>query len=189
MAEQLRIDQFRRDCPAIDPIEGALVAGRTIVNCPGHQLFARARLAEDQDGGIGAGDQFDAFHDRAEPRFDPHDGIAQRFASQPRQQRSFVGLGGLAQGGHLPQTQVVIQGRGEWFQEQLRQSDMLLVEAATSRRQENQQAAMPRRITERPGERVAFRPAKNQRDQFLRDTRIAPAMRHSFLPAPCQQRL
>ena len=141
---------------------------RTIVDRPGDQFLARARLAEDQHGGIGAGDQFHPLHHRAEPRFDADDRIAQGFASQPRQQRAFVGLGGLAQGGHLPQPQVVFQGHGKRLQQQLRQLGVLLVEDAAGGGQKDQQAAMPRRIAQRPGQHVAVEPAENERGQLRR---------------------
>ena len=88
---------------------------------PGDQFLARARLAEDQHGGVAAGDQLHPIHDRVKPRFHAHDGVGERLAPQPGQQRAFVGFGGLAQGGHLAESKVVIQRHRDRLQKQLGQ--------------------------------------------------------------------
>ena len=155
---------------------------------PGNQFLARARLAEDQHGGVGAGDQLHPFHHRAEPRLDPDDRIAQGFASQPRQQRAFVGLGGLAQGGHLPHPQVIFQRHGERLQQQLGQLGVFWGKGTVGRGQKNQQAAMPRRIAQRSGQRVAVEPAENDCRQVRHCRFMALAMGHPLPATPRQQR-
>ena len=166
VAEQLRVDQFRRNRPAVDAIERAVAARRAIVDRPGDQLLAGARLAEDQHGGVAAGDQFDAVHDRAEPRFDADDRVAERLASQPSQQRAFVGLGGLAQGGHFAQAKVVVQGHRERLQEELGQLEMLGVEGAVLQAEQDQHAAVARRIAQRTGHDVAVVLARGEQGEL-----------------------
>ncbi len=155
VAEELRVDQFRRDRAAVDPVERAAAAGRAIMDRPRDQLLAGPGLAEDQDGGVAAGDQFHPLHHRPKPRLDADDRLADLLPSQLSQQRAFVGLGGLAQGGHFPQPQVVLQRRRKRLQQELHQPGVGGLEGAARRRQKNQDAAVPRRIAQRPGQGVA----------------------------------
>ena len=154
-------------------------------------FLARARLAEDQHGGVAAGDQFHPIHHGAKPRFHAHDRVAERLASQPGQQRAFVGLGGLAQGGHLAQPKVVVQGHRNRLQEQLDQ-----FERVRGRRRgpagakQDQHAAVAGRIAQGSGQHVALVLARGERRAELRRRPIRSPRRCAHLSAatPFQQR-
>ena len=60
VAEELRIDQFAGNGPAIDAQEGPRRPRRMRVNHAGDQFFSGAGLTHQEDRGIGAGHQFDA---------------------------------------------------------------------------------------------------------------------------------
>ena len=157
---------------------------------PGDQLLARARLAEDQHGGVAAGDQFHPLHDRAEPRLHAHDRVAERLASEPGQQRAFVGLGGLAQGGHFAQPKVVVQRHRERLQEQLGQFERV--------RRRSRSPSAPARPARRSGppDRPTVRPTRRprvgrceRRQTPAKADSLAVAMRHFSPATPFQQRL
>jgi hypothetical protein len=59
MSEQLGFDEVLRDGAAIDGDERAMRAGTALVNGACHELLAAARLAGDEDGGLGGRDLFD----------------------------------------------------------------------------------------------------------------------------------
>ena len=62
MAEELRLDEIRRDSGAVDPDEGPIGPLAVLVDRVGHQLLARSALAVNQDVGVGGrreGDQLE----------------------------------------------------------------------------------------------------------------------------------
>src|SRR4029077_20842522 len=53
VAEQLALEQFERQSSAVDGEESLVPARAGSMNGPGHELFAGARLAGDQDRRVG----------------------------------------------------------------------------------------------------------------------------------------
>jgi len=188
VAEQLRVDQFRRDRPAVDPIERAVAPRRTGVNGPGDQLLARARLAEDQHGGVAAGNQFHTVHDRREPGFHTHDRVAKSLSSEPSQQRALVGLGGLAQGGHFPQAEVVVQRDRQRFQEELGQFEVFVGEDAVLQAEQDQHAAVALRIAQGACHNVAFVSTGCEQGELREARFLSMTLRHFSTTAPFKER-
>ena len=83
MAEQLGIDQFGGNRPAVDPDEGAVGPLRPRMNRPRHHLLAGARLAEDQHGEVRRGDEFHPLHDVPEARPGADDVLVDVLSAEP----------------------------------------------------------------------------------------------------------
>src|SRR5262249_29439739 len=63
VAEQLALQESRRNGRAIELDEGPLPARAEVVQGAGDEFLARARFAADQHGGVGGGDGLDLFQD------------------------------------------------------------------------------------------------------------------------------
>ena len=157
VAEQLRVDQLVGDRAAIDADERPLGTRRAVVDCAGDQLLARARLAEDEHGHVGAGDQLDALHDGLQPRLGADDHVAELVASQAVQQRAFLGFRRLAQGGHFAEAMMVAQGDGEGLQEDLDEFGMARLEALPVGAANTSAAQRPSASVKRTGQHVRSR--------------------------------
>src|SRR5439155_8973160 len=64
VAEQLALEEFRRQRRAIDFHERAVAPRRALMDRARHQLLADAALAAEQDGDVAVGDLFDDGGDR-----------------------------------------------------------------------------------------------------------------------------
>ena len=81
VAEQLRVDQFRRDRSAVYAQKRTVAPRRLGVEHARNHFLAGARLAENENGRIVAGNQGHAFHDVLKSRIGSHDGIGQFLAA------------------------------------------------------------------------------------------------------------
>src|ERR1051326_392037 len=68
MAEDLRLDQRRRDRAAVEGDERFVAPARKRVDRVRHDLLARARLADDEDVRVGVRDHLDLFEELLHPR-------------------------------------------------------------------------------------------------------------------------
>src|SRR3954449_9429931 len=68
VTEQLRVDQFARDRPAIDAHEWTAMPLAAIVNCPRNEFLTRSRFAQDEHRHFRLAYQIDALHHVREPR-------------------------------------------------------------------------------------------------------------------------
>ncbi len=82
VAEQLGVDQVRRDGPAVDAEERSPGPRRAVVDGPPDHFLARPGLADDGYGDVSAGEEVHAFHDGAQAGVAAHDRVDQLLASQ-----------------------------------------------------------------------------------------------------------
>ena len=73
MAKQFAFEQAGRNSGAVELDERPILARTVIVNSPGNELFARARLAEQEHSRISPGHGFDHLQDAAKNRAPPND--------------------------------------------------------------------------------------------------------------------
>jgi len=78
------------------------------------------------------------------------------FASEPSQQRPLVGLGRLAQGSHLAHAEVVVQRHRKRLQEELGQLEVRRRKDAVRQTEQDQHAAVTRRVTQGARDDIAF---------------------------------
>ena len=187
MTEQLRVDQFRRDRAAVHAEKRAVGPRRLGVNHARDDFLARARLAEDENGRIVAGNQGHAFHDVLKSRIGAHDGIGQFLSAQPLQQRFLVGLGRRPHGSHLAEPLVVFQGHREGLEEGLDQADVRIFKGRAGLRHEHDDAGRVFRITERAGQNVGRHARRNDRRQKVVLAARTVLVQDLPLAAPRQQ--
>ncbi len=124
MPEQLRIDQVGRNRAAVDPQKGAAAASGVFVDEARNHFLARAGLAQDQHGGIRAGDQLGPCHHLGQSPVHTDDFIADRGTAQAGQQTVAIGLGCVAQARQLCQSQLIVECGPERLQRLLEQCRM-----------------------------------------------------------------
>ena len=133
---------------------------------PGDQLLAGARLAEDQDGGVGAGDQFNAFHHRPQPGLHAHD-RSRRWPCGP------ICVSNARLSASAASRRAVISRRRRSFSKATENGSSSNCTNSTwcgSKRQsgasqKDQHATMTRRIAQRAEQRIAAVPVGNHRRQ------------------------